>query len=266
MAVLKKELVGVFQEIYLAHDAKRICEYYFVDKWLGRIEFTDEEAAEVLRDAELLHQGYPLAQITGIAYFYGYKFAVNEHVLIPRPETEELVEWILEYDLSGCSVLDIGTGSACIPIVLRKKSKAVRIVAWEISAQALDMAKSNARQLNAEVEFELVDILNLRTEQASTRWDVIVSNPPYVRMTESSASITYEPETALYVPEQDPILYYREIGRWAFDALRPGGLLFFELSEFTSEQVESMMRKIGFSEVQTRKDMQGKVRMLCAVK
>jgi release factor glutamine methyltransferase len=266
MAILKKELEVQFRKIYSQENAKRICAYYFQDKWPGRTTFNEQEAEEVLSDAQQLESGYPLPQITGIAYFYGYKFFVNEQVLIPRPETEELVEWILEYDLKNNTILDIGTGSGCIATLLRLKSNAAKVTAWEVSPEALEIARHNADVHGADVEFELVDVLNLREKHANNSWDVIVSNPPYVRMTEATASITYEPEIALFVPEQDPLLYYREIGKWAVTALEEGGMLFFELSEYTHRQAEALMWDLGFSEVEVRKDLQGKVRMMRSVK
>lgn len=265
MAILKTDLVRQFTEVYAASDKKKIVDFYFQDKWAGKNTFSEEEAKIILNDAQLLAEGVPLSHVTGIAYFYGYTFKVNQHILIPRPETEELVEWVLKDDIIGKEVLDIGTGSGCIPITLSLLSKPSKLEAWDISPEAIKMAAQNATDKKVDLQLVQADILNLRHAQADSSWDIIISNPPYVKRTEATDSIIYEPELALFVPEHDPIVFYRKIGMWALKALKPEGRLYFELSEFTYKDVEKLMKELGYSSVELKKDMQGKVRMMRSI-
>ena len=224
---------------------------------------------------ERLLANEPLQYLLGQADFYGLKFKVDRRVLIPRQETEELVFWILETirgrtDLQNARVLDIGTGSGCIPIVLKKNVARLEVGGLDISGGALQVAAENALRNEVEVRFWPADILKKDEWPALGHWDVVVSNPPYIPERERSLMpqhvLAFEPGTALFVSNEDPLVFYRYIAHFAWEYLRPGGLLFFELNEFNAQQVEGLVADLGFPVVELAKDMQGKWRMLRAEK
>ena len=205
----------------------------------------------------------PLQYILGETEFYGLKFKVNKHTLIPRPETEELVDWILKEEFS--SVLDIGTGSGCISIVLAKNTRA-QISAIDISENALKVAKQNAKINGAEVNFIQQDIL---VASFLKKVDLIVSNPPYVLEFEkqkmNSNVLQYEPHLALFVPDKDPLLFYHKIGNLAAESLNCGGKFFFEINERYGTEISKMLSKIGFVDIALKKDINDKDRMIKAI-
>jgi len=206
----------------------------------------------------------PLQYILGETEFYGLKFIVNEHTLIPRPETEELVDWILKEEFS--SALDIGTGSGCIPIVLAKNTNAI-ISAIDVSEDALVVAKENAKINGVEINFFRQDILKTTT---LPKVDVIVSNPPYVLESEKELMLDnvleYEPNLALFVADNNPLLFYKKIGELAAKSLNCGGKLYFEINEKYGNEILEMLRKIGFVDIALKKDINDKDRMLKATK
>ncbi len=211
----------------------------------------------------------PIQYILGEADFYGLKFSVTPAVLIPRAETEELVDWIISEEKETCkSLLDIGTGSGCIPIAIDRHATIGKIEGWDISAEALEIARQNALLNDSGVQFSLQDIFDTSNIPESAKWDVIVSNPPYV-LTEESALmeqnvVGFEPHLALFVPDNDPLLFYRTIARFAAAHLQPHGMLYFEINERMGERTSELLREQGFSEILTRKDLQGKERMIRA--
>ena len=211
----------------------------------------------------------PIQYILGEADFYGLKFSVTPAVLIPRAETEELVDWIISEEKETCkSLLDIGTGSGCIPIAIDRHATIGKIEGWDISAEALEIARQNAMRNDSRVQFSLQDIFDTSSLPESAKWDVIVSNPPYV-LTEESALmeqnvVGFEPHLALFVPDNDPLLFYRTIARFAAAHLQPHGMLYFEINERMGERTSELLREQGFSEILTRKDLQGKERMIRA--
>ena len=211
----------------------------------------------------------PIQYILGEADFYGLKFCVTPAVLIPRAETEELVDWIISEEKETCkSLLDIGTGSGCIPIAIDRHATIGKIEGWDISAEALEIARQNALLNDSGVQFSLQDIFDTSSLPESAKWDVIVSNPPYV-LTEESALmeqnvVGFEPHLALFVPDNDPLLFYRTIARFAAAHLQPHGMLYFEINERMGERTSELLREQGFSEILTRKDLQGKERMIRA--
>lgn len=209
----------------------------------------------------------PIQYLLGEAYFYGAFFKVNEAVLIPRPETEELVDWILEDQLTGKSVIDFGTGSGCIAISLKKHGKALEVTAVDISEEALALASENALRLESPVNFIHADILTFETE---AQFDVIVSNPPYItgkEMAEMHQNVlAHEPHLALFVPDERPLLFYEAIADFAITHLKENGKLFFEINEYLSEETIQMLKDKGFTFIELRKDMQGKPRMILATK
>lgn len=217
----------------------------------------------------------PIQYITGEAWFYGLRFEVNEHTLIPRPETEELVEWIIESQKSNdesqnWNILDIGTGSGCIPITLKHEIPTATVFTIDISEKAIEKAQKNALDNEVQVNFIHRDILkssNLQIKESSNLlFDVIVSNPPYVRNLEKveikKNVLDYEPHLALFVEDDDPLLFYRKIAQLAQNALKSSGFLFFEINQYLGKDTIEMLVSLGFKNVELRKDFVGNVRMI----
>lgn len=210
----------------------------------------------------------PLQYILGEQFFFGMKFKVNPSVLIPRRETEELVQWIVKEhgrDLYP-NILDIGTGSGCIPIALKKNIPSAQVFATDISEKAINTAKENAVAAGAEIEFAVSDILTLENPFHQP-FDIIVSNPPYITVEEKDSMMKnvteYEPHVALFVPENNsPLIFYEKIFQFALENLNNKGLLYFEINESFGNEVADLYRKFGFQQVMLRKDMQGKDRMI----
>jgi len=217
-----------------------------------------------------LRTGEPIQYILGTTLFYGLPFIVNPSVLIPRPETEELVEWMLQSAKSNANILDIGTGSGCIAISLKKNLTNARVFAIDVSIEALATAKQNALINQVEVNFIEGDILQSSNSKASTAYDIIVSNPPYVTLLDKErmhSNVTdFEPHTALFVPENDPLIFYRVIADYAVNNLTDKGLLFFEINESYGQETTALLSQKGFINVQLRKDMSDRDRMICAQK
>lgn len=213
----------------------------------------------------------PVQYVTGIADFYGLQLRVTPDVLIPRPETEELVEWILEENPrdESISVLDIGTGSGCIPLALKARRPRWTCTGVDVSPEALEVARDNAEELKLDVTFELYDVLAApdgnRQPIADNR-QLIVSNPPYIPPSEKdkmdASTLTHEPGLALFVPEDDPLIFYRLIAKEAGDLLTGGGKLYFETNEFNNDEVVSLLQSTGYAEVEARQDLSGKWRMV----
>jgi len=225
---------------------------------------TKQKYLEVLND---LKKGRPMQHIFAEAHFYGLKFKVNESVLIPRPETEELIYWMLT-DLTAAGVeqldvLDIGTGSGCIAITLKKKTTFSNVFALDVSADAIAVARENAVLNDAAVNFIQADI---RSYEASQKFHVIVSNPPYIRNSERSEMhqnvLDYEPHLALFVSDDDPLIFYTSIADFALSHLHTSGRLFFEINEYLGAQTVEMLAVKGFKNIILKKDMQGKDRMI----
>lgn len=221
-----------------------------------------------------LLQHEPIQYILGQADFYGLKFKVDRNVLIPRQETEELVYWVLEtiqkeIKQSHLKILDIGTGSGCIPITLKKKMPQLDVSAVDISPEALEIAKSNAGLNKAILPFTQIDILDTNSRQELGYFDLIVSNPPYIPQNERnimSKNVTgFEPELALFVPDENPSLFYDAIADFAKAHLNKNGYLFFECNEFNAEEVVQLLENKGFADVKLQNDMNGKQRMVRAV-
>ncbi len=229
-----------------------------------------EKRRELENIVNRLVQKEPVQYILGEARFHGHIFHVASSVLIPRPETEELVDWIIK-DTPSTSpeILDIGTGSGCIAITLAKEIPNAHVTALDISTQALDIAKGNARELQANVTFLQKDILapDISTE-LKQKWDIIVSNPPYIceqEQSEMEANVLhYEPRIALFVPNKDPLLFYRAIGQYAIQNLKPEGNLYVEINRVYGAATARLFHDIGFYDVTIRKDLFGNERMIRA--
>lgn len=222
--------------------------------------------------AKALKQGLPLQYILGEAWFYDLKFKVTEAVLIPRPETEELVELVLKENTAAASFLDIGTGSGCIPVTLKKHLPQSTVYAADISADALRVAGENATTNNTDIHFFEADVLNTGAflEQLNTRVEVIISNPPYIQASEKNSMapqvLDHEPHLALFVEGDDPILFYKKITDLCRQALAPKGRLYFELNPLTAEAVKDYVLRSGsFETAALIKDLSGKTRFLKAV-
>jgi len=230
---------------------------------------TDAEFAAFENVISSLKSGKPIQYILGEAYFYGLKFKVNQAVLIPRPETEELVEWILdEIDNSlEINILDIGTGSGCIAIALKRNQPLANVYALDIAIDTIATAKENALLNNAEISFITDDILNLKTS-FDKKIDIIVSNPPYIKEDEKQAMhqnvLANEPHRALFVTNENPLIFYNAIAEFAIENLADHGLLFFEINEYLGKETVSLLEHKGFNNIELRKDMQGKDRMVKA--
>ncbi len=206
----------------------------------------------------------PFQYVVGECEFFGLRFIVNQDVLIPRPETEELVSWILKYvNLKHPHILDIGTGTGCIPISLCKNAPG-KYYAYDISVGALAVAKKNAELNEASVSFEEVDILHQPIGLQDL--DVVVSNPPYISMDEKALMsrnvLDFEPHLALFPVSTDFLIFYRTIATKAFKALKKGGKLFFEMNEYASDAIQQIMQDAGFLNIVQHQDLQGKNRMI----
>jgi release factor glutamine methyltransferase len=227
-------------------------------------DITSEASDRIKQIIADLKTNKPIQHIIGETEFYELKFKVNEDTLIPRPETEELVKWILQHEFT--SALDIGTGSGCIAIALRK-NKSAEISAIDVSESALLVAKENAKINKVEINFLLQDILKTTT---LPKVDVIVSNPPYVLDMEKEIMLANvlnnEPHLALFVPDNNPLLFYKKIAELAFTSLSKNGLLFFEINERFGKQTVAMLNAIGFVDIELKKDINDKDRMIKATK
>ena len=206
----------------------------------------------------------PIQYILGKTEFYGLKIKVNEHTLIPRPETEQLVDWILKENF--VTALDIGTGSGCIPIALAKNTDA-KVLAIDVSEDALLIAEENAKNNEVEIDFIHQDILQTNYLQ---KVDLIVSNPPYVLESEKEKMqenvLDYEPELALFVEDKNPLIFYKKIASLAFNFLNENGKLFFEINAKFGKETIEMLADIGFVNIELKKDMNDKDRMIKAIK
>lgn len=236
---------------------------------MDRIVYKDkpfEQEEQLQKSLEALLQHQPIQYVIGKSWFYGLELMVNGHVLIPRPETEELVEWIVKDVKTALKILDIGTGSGAIPLALKKELPQAEVWSVDISAGALEVAAANATRLNLAVHFEQVDILS-PVQQLPT-FDIIVSNPPYIRESEQADMeeqvVSYEPRIALFVPDHDALLFYRQIGLLAQEKLTPGGRLYFEINEAFGKEVVALLEEQGFINVVLKQDIYGKDRMVRA--
>ena len=215
-----------------------------------------------------LKKNEPIQYIIGIETFCGFTFEVNKNVLIPRPETQELVYWIADdcKEKSSCRMLDIGTGSGCIAVSLAKLVDGAKVEAWDVSHEALSVATRNAEKNEADVLFRQQDVLVAKPESA--RYDVIVSNPPYIAEKEKAnmdANVLYwEPSLALFVSDDDPLLFYRKIACLAKDMLTEDGSLYYEINQAYGLETVQMLEELGYHSIELRKDAFGNDRMIKA--
>jgi release factor glutamine methyltransferase len=253
-----------------------------------QLPLTEEQIQLLNNYAFQLLQHKPVQYVLQEAWFARIKLYVDENVLIPRPETEELVEWILrevpgfQSPVSGLqfsdvsfttqysplTILDIGTGSGCIPIVLKKKLADLEIHAIDISEGALNVAKRNAAMQQAEMNFQLLNILDKNEWRKLPSFDIIVSNPPYVKEREATEMhknvLLHEPHIALFVPDEDALLFYKTIAGFGLQHLNAYGKLFFEINETLGKEVHHLLEQHGYKNIEVKKDLQGKDRMVKA--
>jgi release factor glutamine methyltransferase len=239
------------------------------------IDLSESNARLFLEALKRLCKHEPLQYITGVAHFFGLTFKVNRHTLVPRPETEELVDWAIKLINSSktkISILDIGTGSGCIAISLAKQLKQSKVYAIDISNQALTMAAENATLNKVEVEFENADVFNLDLKNGlfQNQFDLIISNPPYVRELEKVEIkpnvLNFEPSQALFVPDNDALMFYNAIVALSLKKLKSGGLLMIEINQYLSEEMLDLMKIHNFESIEIKKDLFGNFRMIKAVK
>ena len=228
-----------------------------------------ERKERLVAQMEQLYQAVPVQQVLGFAWFCNRRFAVSPDVLTPRPETEELCRWILQggEEKDVVALLDVGTGSGCIACTLAAEQPEARVTGWDVSAVALEIARENAKRTNVHVSFEQVDVLR-RCRSIGDKWDFIVSNPPYVCKREKAAMernvLDYEPHLALFVPDDDPLLFYRAIAAYGQEALKPGGWLYFELNPLYASDVQRLLSMMLYHNIETKEDQFGKQRMIRA--
>ena len=271
----------------------------WTDILCGKVtELSAHDQTELEKIMQRLEKGEPIQYIIGVTDFFGRQFHVAPGVLIPRPETEELCRWILASDKHGltrtvreslhqsdaevrvspsqsdANILDIGTGSGCIAITLAQELPDAKVTAWDISDDALRIAADNAKSLGANVTFEHRDILEKsltsHLSPLTPQFDLIVSNPPYICEKEKSAMecnvLEHEPHLALFVPDDDPLLFYRAIAQYAVEALKPQGSLFFELNPLYADDLAQELSMMSYHDISIRRDQFSKPRFLKATK
>ena len=251
--IIATELLGVSQMAYFLKD---------------NITLTAEQETLLDNAIERLKKQEPIQYILGYSDFCGLRFKVTPATLIPRPETSELVEWIAS-EATGCeSILDIGTGSGCIAVSLASKMTQSTVTAWDISNDALAVAAENSKANGQAVTFEQVDILAYQPT-AGKQFDIIVSNPPYIKENEKEAMhsnvLDWEPHTALFVPDSDPLLFYRTIAEKGLTILKPGGRLYFEINRAHGKETMEMLAALGYTAIELRKDFAENDRMIRAL-
>jgi release factor glutamine methyltransferase len=271
----RSELGGLYEKEEL-----ELFIWFCFQEYLGFRNKTElvTRSSETMSESELLRFNFavkdlkkhkPIQYILGKTEFYGLPFVVNEHVLIPRPETEELVDLIIRENTgTGIRILDIGTGSGCIPISLKKNLPLAELHALDISLRALEMAERNARLNQVDVHFMFRDILQGDPLWEGGRFDVLVSNPPYIRPSEKKEMqanvLDYEPGLALFAEKNDPLQFYKAILIFARQALSPSGKLYVEINQAFGKELVDLYRKSGYSEIRLIRDMNGKDRILAA--
>lgn len=277
---LRKDFIESLSGLYEPEEASTF--FYMLSEKILSLRRVDVALAlgQIVDQAELLNfidarkkleRQIPIQYILGDTVFYGFSFKVNQDVLIPRPETEELVEWILrDYQADKNTrrqrILDIGTGSGCIAIAIAKMLPEAEVYAMDISENALKIAQSNAQDNDVDINFIKSDILQL--DSLDTTFDIIVSNPPYVRQLEKQEMkpnvLENEPHIALFVSDHNPLIFYEKITELAQKSLGEKGVLYFEINQYLGNETKNMIREKGFSSVDLRKDFNTNDRMIRA--
>lgn len=278
--MLLKDIKHIFhQELDIQYGTKEVSHffYYLVESYLGLPRFhlaihpqwiiSKEDESLFFEGLAALKQGKPIQYVLGTTSFMDLTLTVNEHVLIPRPETEELVRWVLkDFQMSEANIkiLDIGTGSGCIAIALAKYLPQAEVSAIDISKEALAVAKQNAIKNKASVFFKKADVRAMVSSDEN--YDIIVSNPPYVLEKEKASMQDHvknsEPSLALFVPDTQPLLYYEYLAKVAQKALKEGGVLYLEINEVFGKEVSDLLKEHSFTNIEIRQDLHGKDRFV----
>jgi release factor glutamine methyltransferase len=279
-----KEIKNIFhQELDVIYQKEEVASFFYllIEHYLDLQRFvlvmepnlviTKEEETPLYEALSKLKLNIPIQHIIGTTEFMDLEFIVNENVLIPRPETEELVRWILE-DIENheaeLTILDIGTGSGCIPILLAKQLPNAKIYTLDVSGKAIAVAKHNASIHKVAIEFIQESILDINT--LNVDFDIIVSNPPYVRELEkvemSDNVLKHEPELALFVSDDNPLVFYKKITNFASHNLTKNGKLYFEINQYLGEETAYLLKEYNFLAIELRQDMFGNDRMLKGIK
>ncbi len=235
---------------------------------------TESDLVTIIKIVKRLSRHEPIQYVLGEADFYGMKFLVNPSVLIPRPETEELVQEVIKAvknSGSSAKILDIGTGSACIPVCIKQQLPLCEVFAMDVSEAALEVAKENARRNKTSIHFFSANILEqVDNSYPFQQLDVVVSNPPYITKAEAKEMekrvLNFEPHLALFVEKEDPLQFYKHITDFSITYLKKGGLLFFELNATYANQVVELLNNEGFRAVELINDLSGKPRILKGIK
>ena len=273
--VLYDQFVDDIELKWGSEESKKIAQIVFnhlfglsrIDIFLNKsIALFDERLIPI---SKRLLKGEPVQYILNQATFYGLSFFVNPFVLIPRQETEELVALILEEnDHSTKNILDIGTGSGIIALTLRTHRPKWNVSGWDLSPEALEIATRNANYLNLNVDFACIDILNKSLDV--DKYHLIISNPPYIPISEKSSIpghvVEYEPELALFVADNHPLIFYEVIANYALESLKKRGKLYFEIHEDFAYQIQTLLNHLGFEEVAIHLDLNKKARMASAIR
>ncbi len=233
------------------------------------LKISEVDSDSILVIVSDLKLNKPIQYILGEADFFGLIFKVTEDVLIPRPETEELVDWIIKsVDNNPLSILDIGTGSGCIAVSLASNLPKAKVTAIDISKSALNIAEFNALANKVDVDFYLIDFFDSNQIIPNYPFDIVVSNPPYVRESEKKLMkpnvLDHEPHTALFVSDTDPLIFYREIAQKSLKLLKSGGKVYCELNESLGDETYLVFAEFGYTKIEVRKDLNGKSRMIKA--
>ncbi|NDV66389.1 peptide chain release factor N(5)-glutamine methyltransferase [Bacteroides sp. 224] len=263
---LREYIYNELQDVYPPEElkslakiiSKEILQLSELDCYTGKYADLLTDKRDLLRNAiQRLRQFEPLQYIQGLAPFCGWLFCVAPGVLIPRPETEELAALIIKESSADSRILDIGTGSGCIAITLSKNIPGAVVEGWDVSEKALKIARRNNEELQANVSFCLVDILNDGIENKT--FDIIVSNPPYITEKEKADMhpnvLNWEPDLALFVPDNDPLLFYRRIAKVGKNMLSPKGRLYFEINQYYSQETAQMLEDFGYKDIRIVKDL-----------
>ena len=279
--LLKQFRIHFFESLKGIHDENEVESFFFIlTEYLHNLKRIDLalnpsfeiSEAEVQKWESIISElktEKPIQYIIGETWFYDSKFYVNEHTLIPRPETEELVDWIFATEKKNdkkekLTILDIGTGTGCIPISLKKNIPQAEVSAIDVSEEALKVAQKNALENKVAINFILQNILE--TEDLKQQFDIIVSNPPYVRNMEKQEIkknvLAFEPHLALFVEDNDALLFYRKIAQLALKSLTPNGLLFFEINQYLGKETVELFENLGFKNIELKKDIYGNDRMI----
>ncbi len=282
ISAYKKKIINLLQPLYDEREAAAVARTYLQGRLQceayklvlqGGEELTTQQVARFDADLERMRQGCPVQYVLGMTEFYGYEFEVNASTLIPRPETEELVQLVIracdEHTVlpSKRTIWDVGTGSGCIAIALALSMHEATIFATDISTDALQMARSNAARLGADVRFACHDMMDItHLPFGEQRFDVVVSNPPYiprsVRESMHPNVRNFEPDVALFVPDEDPFLFYKALRTLCLRVLKPGGCAIFEIFDQQAAELTDLFREDAFDQVSLYPDVNGRPRML----